>query len=148
MAAYKKAKNKKIPGGKSVVQSEDPDRFYREKPAWCFCSADQKMWDFSMEVFWNEILPKLKFLESQTWGEIFLTAKKQNHSIAVDRLNKVAQDRLAELYVESDSIQSIRITGAHRLYGFTTGRVFNILWFDDNHGNNDTCVCRSRLKHM
>lgn len=41
----------------------------------------------------------------------------------------------------------VRITGKHRLYGFMRGAVFNVLWYDLDHGDNDTCVCRSRKKH-
>ena len=25
--------------------------------------------------------------------------------------------------------------------------VFHVLWFDDKHGDNSACVCRSYLKH-
>lgn len=62
-------------------------------------------------------------------------------------MNKVAQDRLFEKRIEAESLISLRLTGTHRLYGYMTGRVFNILWYDDDHGDNAECVCRSRLKH-
>lgn len=48
--------------------------------------------------------------------EILVKDKKQNHSINVDDLNKVAQDRLAAKYIEAESLISLRITGNHRLY--------------------------------
>lgn len=49
---------------------------------------------------------------------------------------------------ENDKIIiSLRITENHRLYGYMSGRVFNILWYDDDHGDNNNCVCRSHLKH-
>jgi hypothetical protein len=98
-------------------------------------------------MIWNEVFPRLKALESQTWNEILLRDKKQNHAINVDDLNKIAQDRLAELYIEAESLISLRVTGNHRLYGYMTGNVFNILWYDDEHGDNKDCVCRSHLKH-
>ncbi|CUP62134.1 Uncharacterized phage-associated protein [Anaerostipes hadrus] len=31
--------------------------------------------------------------------------------------------------------------------GYMVEKVFNILWYDDNHGDNNRCVCRSYLKH-
>ena len=109
------------------------------------------MWAFSKEhigeAIWTEILPRLKDLETQTWSEIFITGKKQNHSIDLEDLNKAARDRLAEKYIEAESLMSLRVTGNHRLYGYMTGRVFNILWYDDDHGDNSRCVCRSKLKH-
>lgn len=38
-------------------------------------------------------------------------------------------------------------SGISKIYGYMTGRVFNVLWYDDDHGDNSTCVCRSHLKH-
>ncbi len=149
-------KNKQIrqkvnPKGKSIVQGGNPEQYYMENPAWSFANSDQNMWPFTQEhigeLIWTEIVPRLKALESQTWNEILVKDKKQNHSINVANLNKVAQDRLTAKYIEAESLISLRITGNHRLYGYMTGRVFHVLWYDDDHGDNDTCVCRSYLKH-
>ncbi len=82
-----------------------------------------------------------------TWSEIIVKANKQNHSIDVDSLNKVAQDKLAKLHIEAESLLSLRLRGTIRLYGFMVGPVYSILWYDDDHGDNNTCVCRSSLKH-
>lgn len=147
----KQIKQKEIPKGKSIAQGGDPEQYYSQNPAWTFANADQEMWALSQEhireLIWSEILPKLKALETQTWGEILVRDKKQNHSLNLDDLNKVAQDRLAARYIEAESLISLRLTGNHRLYGYMSGRVFNILWYDDDHGDNNKCVCRSRLKH-
>ena len=146
----KEVKQREVPNGKRIAQGGDPERYYSENPAWTFANSDQEMWAFSQdhmgELFWTEILPRLKALETQTWSEILVRNKKQNHSLDLDELNKVAQDRLASK-IEAESLISLRITGNHRLYGYMTGRVFNVLWYDDNHGDNSTCVCRSHLKH-
>lgn len=147
----KKITQKEIPKGKSIAQGGDPEQYYSQNPAWTFANSDQELWAFSQEhigeLIWTEILPRLKALETQTWSEILVRDKKQNHSINVDDLNKVAQDRLASKYIEAESLISLRVTGNHRLYGYMTGRVFNILWYDDDHGDNNKCVCRSYLKH-
>lgn len=144
-------KQKEIPKGKNIAQGGSPEQYYLQNPAWTFANLDQEMWTFSREhigdLIWSKILPRLKALETQTWGEILLTNKKQNHLLDMNVLNKVAQDRLASKYIEAESLISLRITGKHRLYGYMSGRVFNILWYDDNHGDNSTCVCRSRHKH-
>jgi hypothetical protein len=122
-----------------------------ENPAWSFADSDQDMWSFTQahigNLIWTEILPRLKALETQTWNEILVRDKKQNHSINAQDLNKVAQNRMADKYIEAESLISLRVTGNHRLYGYMIGRVFNILWYDDDHGDNSTCVCRSYLKH-
>ena len=147
----KEVRQREVPHGKRIVQGGNPERYYSENPAWTFANSDQEMWAFSRDhmgdLFWTEILPRLKALETQTWSEILIRDKKQNHSLDLDELNKVAQDRLASKYIEAESLISLRITGNRRLYGYMTGRVFNVLWYDDDHGDNSTCVCRSHLKH-
>lgn len=147
----KKVKQKMTPKGKDIAQGGSPEQYYSQSPAWTFSNADLEMWSFTKErigmLIWEEILPKLKSLETQTWSEILVENKKQNHSINLDSLNKVAQDRLAKMYIEAESLISLRINGNHRIYGYMSGRVFNILWYDDTHGDNNKCVCRSHLKH-
>lgn len=134
MAASKKNKQirqREIPKGKSIAQGGNPEQYYSENPAWSFANSDQEMWPFSQEyigdMIWKEIFPRLKAFESQTWSEILVKDKKQNHSIIVNDLNKGAQDRLASKYIEAESLISLRLTGNHRLYGYMTGRVFNVL---------------------
>jgi hypothetical protein len=124
MAVSKKDKRitqKENPRGKSIAQGGDPEQYYSQNPAWTFANSDQEMWSFSQEhigdLIWSEILPRLKALESQTWSEILLKDKKQNHSINVEDLNKVAQDRLAGRYIEAESLISLRVSGNHRRYG-------------------------------
>ena len=82
-----------------------------------------------------------------TWGEILIKGNKQNHYIDVGSLNKIARDRLADLQIEAEDICSLRLGGKLRLYGLLIGSVYHILWYDDSHGDSDTCVCRSKLKH-
>lgn len=65
----------------------------------------------------------------------------------VSTLNKIAVDRLNELEIEVDSLVSLTLSGTHRLYGYIVDAVFYVLWYDDNHGDNATCVCRSHKKH-
>ena len=147
----KEVKQKGVPKGKVITQGGNPERYYSEHPAWTFANADQEMWVFSQDHigsnFWGDILPRLKALETQTWSEILICNKKQNHSLDPNKLNKVARDRLISRHIEPESLISLRMNSTHRLYGFMSGRVFNILWYDDDHGNNNTCVCRSHLKH-
>ena len=151
MAGYKKVKQREIPRGKSIIQGGDPESYYSRSPAWTFANSDEEMWAFSQEhmgeLIWTEFFPRLKALETQTWNEILVRNKKQNHSLHLEDLNKVAQDRLAAKYIEAESLISLRITGNHRVYGYMSGSVFNVLWYDDDHGDNSKCVCRSHLKH-
>ena len=121
-------------------------------PTWTFACADQEgPWAFSKDrlhvSFWEKVFPKLIDWEKMTWQDIFLAAKKQNHHIPTEQLNKRAMDRLKELQLFPEDLLSLRLGGTLRLYGFLSGPVYVILWYDDNHGDNDTCVCRSYKKH-
>jgi hypothetical protein len=153
MAAFKKKKviQKEIPKEKYIVHKENPEKYFDKKPSWRFNQCDNEWWPFTKqnigESFWDEIFPKLKNLETQTWNEILNIANKQNHFVKVDTLHSEAQKRLAQKQIEYDSIVSLRLNGTHRLYGYIVGSTFHIIWCDFNHGDNSTCVCRSHRKH-
>lgn len=126
----------------------------RQHPSWSFgaCDTDPTIrWAFYKqrmeETFWDTILPKLKEFEAMTLSAIFVDGKKQNHGIDVQTLNKDARKRLEELRVEAEAVHSLRLGGNLRIYGYLEGSVYHILWYDDNHGDNNTCVCRSYKKH-
>lgn len=154
MAVSKKKKEIKqggTPAG-GIRSGGNPDSILACNPSWRFLTCDSDgTWAFSdgrlHDTFWSVIFPKLREFESMTWDDITLKAKKQNHTIEVAELNKVARDKLDTLHVEAESLVSLRLGSTIRLYGFLVGAVYNILWYDDNHGDNDTCVCRSTLKH-
>lgn len=76
-----------------------------------------------------------------------IKGKKQNHSIEVSSFNKAAISRLNELKIVEEKLISLHLNGTLRIYGFLSLSTFVILWVDDDHGDNTTCVCRSKLKH-
>lgn len=152
MAASKKKKREIKQGGhphsREVFIRENPDAFYREHPSWRFSRYDHESdWTFDANTFLNKILPYLRNMESKTWGEIFVKEKKQNHAIDVRTLTTAAQKRLGERNIEIEALHSLRLGGKIRLYGLMFGSTFHILWYDENHGEDDTCVCQSRKKH-
>lgn len=152
MAAYKKKPSRKTePDSGKNISRNISDHYYSEHPAWAFVDIDQEQWAFSKdaigEAFWTEILPLLRNLETQTWQEILIKSSKQHHAIDVRNLNQIAISRLNELHIEAESIISLRASATHRVYGYMDGHIFNILWYDRNHGDNDSCVCRSKKKH-
>lgn len=150
-ASKKKVVQSVEPVGKHIAQGGDPNCYYSEYPAWSFEDVDQEMWAFTKEnvgdLFWSEILPRMRNLEAQQWKEILVANKKENHSIEMAGLNPCARSRLADKHIEAEAIHSLRVTAKHRLYGYIVGRVFHLLWADLNHGDNSKCVCRSRKKH-
>ena len=139
-----------IPNSRETNYSEDPDGFYRKSPSWKFCTTDLEYWTFSKEhvgeEFWDKILPSLRAWETQRWQQILIDDNKHNHPIDIYKLNKVARDRLNELHIDSESLISLRILATHRLYGYMEDSTFCALWFDDKHGDNESCVCRSYKK--
>ena len=141
------------PRGKSFGNS-DPDSAIRKHLSWSFslCDTDPSIrWSFCKErlsdTFWDLIIPRLREFESMTLADIFIQAKKQNHGIDVSKLSTAAASRLAELHIEAEAVHSLRLGGQLRLYGILDGSTYSIIWYDDGHGNNDTCVCRSNLQH-
>lgn len=132
----------------------DPERLWGQPPSWKFFRADTiegGRWAFNKvrlyDEFWDKIFPKLRDFETRSLNDIFVRTKKQNHGISVSDLNKDAKDRLNELKINTEVVYSLRLDGTSRLYGLLEGASFIILWYDDNHGDNSTCVCRSKKKH-
>lgn len=152
MARCKRTKQEYCPPTREVRFGGNPDSILKQKPSWSFARCDQDgKWAFTREnigdEFWTVVFPFLKNIETQTWGEIVVGAKKQHHTIEVKDLNKCAQDRLRALHIECDEVVSLRVEGKIRIYGLWQMAMCCILWYDRDHGDNENCVCRSKLKH-
>lgn len=148
--AVKQAKN---PPGRSFGTA-DPDSSIKKHLSWSFslCDIDPSIrWSFCKarlsDTFWDVIIPKMREFESMTLAEIFVQAKKQHHRIDVTKLAPEAVARLTELHIEAEAVHSLRLGGQLRLYGILDGSTYSIIWYDEDHGNNKTCVCRSNLHH-
>lgn len=152
MAASRKKIKSKQPKSHDIRQVNFPEHVYQQKPSWVFSRGDRSgRWAFTRESvgddLWDKIIPFLQSIETQTWNDILVGASKQHHTIPVSDLNKCAQDRMDELKLDCDEVISLRLGGTLRLYGVWQISTCAILWYDSDHGDNDTCVCRSRLKH-
>ncbi len=148
----KEVKRINSPTSREVRFAVDPDTIYKQKATWTFTQCDTEgRWAFTKEnigdEFWTRIFPYLKSIGLNTWNEILLMDKKRNHTIQVDKLNKCAQERLKQLNIICDEVISLHLTGCIRIYGIWQMATCSILWYDTDHGDNDTCVCRSALKH-
>lgn len=151
MAGSKKVKQIQQATSRIAKSEFDPVSYYSKNPSWYFSHCDMVSWTLdennSGNLFWSEILPFLKSLEKRTWQEILSKSNNNNHFIMASDLNAVARKRLEDMFIEYDAVVSLRLNGTHRLYGFIVDAVFHVLWFDTDHGDNDKCVCRSRMKH-
>lgn len=89
----------------------------------------------------KEIREKLGHLESRTWADILVHAKKQNHFISVDKISKQARDRLESLHLDdTDALVSLRLSGKERVWGILQENALLLLWWDPGHG-----ICPSIL---
>jgi hypothetical protein len=102
---------------------------------------------------WKKVLGQLDHIQTMTWNEILKadggrSSGTNSHPLKVSELNKCAIQRLQELEQNDlDEIFSLRVGGKDRVYGIKHGKFLDILWFDNDHGDNDTCVCRSHKKN-
>lgn len=98
-----------------------------------------------MKTF-EHIQERLKNFESMTWSAILLDGKKQNHSVAVDRLCKQAKDRLEELRLfPVEKLVSLRLSAMGRIWGIPDPKekaVLKLLWWDPRHE-----ICPSLKKY-
>ena len=148
-----KKKNKQISlsvtpcATKTVERKENPDSFYSKNPAWRFGKGDKNHWPLEEKALFSDIIPFLSSLETMTWGSILQQDRKKNHPIEVGQLNKCARDAINALSFNLEEVISLRVAATVRLYGFLEENAYYILWYDNKHGDNDICVCRSKKKH-
>jgi hypothetical protein len=82
----------------------------------------------------KEIREKLGYLESRTWADILVQAKKQNHFISVDKISKEALERLQALRLDdTDALVSLRLSGKERVWGILQENALLLLWWDPGH---------------
>lgn len=76
-------------------------------------------------LFWHEIM-------AQTTGG--KERHKKHHSQLFDSICGEAQTRWIEIGRVEDELFRFRTGGKQRIWGFRTGHVFNVVWWDAAHG--------------
>jgi hypothetical protein len=79
------------------------------------------------------VIERLRALETMTWNEILVGAKKQNHTLASNEICKEAQVCLATDWQGADEVVSVRVTGRKRVWGIRENGVLYLLWWDPTH---------------
>ncbi len=98
-------------------------------------AKDGRRWDLDA----SETMELLKFLDEltgKTWGEWEgdrASGHKRHHDHPVTDLTPVAQERLRQLDENEERIFRFRLKGKCRLWGFRSGNLFRILWYDPEH---------------
>ncbi len=86
-----------------------------------------------------EIVELLRFLDEltqKTWRQCeseTSNGHKRNHDHAITDLLPVAQERLRVLDDNEERVFRFRLNAKSRLWGFRSGSLFRILWYDQQH---------------
>lgn len=146
MKNKKKPKIKNNPSNKKIPRidpriSTDPLQL---SPSWQFEFIDiDGPWGWNnidKDYLLSKILKSIINFESMKWREIL---NRNNHEIEKYRITKQAQKRLTELNMDDiESLVSLRIMGAVRIWGIRVHNCFKVLWWDPEHQ-----VYPSKLKH-
>ncbi len=75
-------------------------------------------------LYWHEIL-------AQTTGG--RDRHRKHHPQSYDSICSEAQSRWIEIGREEDELFRFRTGGTQRIWGFRTGHVFNVVWWDAEH---------------
>jgi hypothetical protein len=75
----------------------------------------------------------LSSLETMTWREILVTARKHNHFCNVDELSKPAREIIDRGWEGADRVLSVRLTNLKRIWGIFEDGVLYLLWWDPDH---------------
>ncbi|KAB1504359.1 hypothetical protein F7230_04585 [Corynebacterium sp. 320] len=93
----------------------------------------------SWELSSNEAMELLKFLDElrgKTWNQCeneSSNGRRRNHDHAINELPSEFQKRLNKLDENEERIFRFRLSGKCRLWGFRSGALFRILWYDREH---------------
>lgn len=102
--------------------------------AWRFGQCDSKgpfAWDVQPHEKFREVLHKLFEFEDKTWAEILAGG---SHQIPVPKICKEARDRLQDIERDDlDTLISLRLTGANRVWCIKNGHIMRPLWWDEHH---------------
>ncbi len=97
-----------------------------EHPVWGWRNINSEKWE--------DIIRKLSDFEGMTWGQIEGSDTGSHLVEVVDCPNQAVQKRLEELKLDDlDTLFSLRLAGAERIFGILEGAILKLLWYDPNH---------------
>jgi hypothetical protein len=124
----------------------NPEGYYKMQPSWRFHKlelCDPFGWHEVDKQTLASIRTKLIALESMTWWQILIEAKKHHHSVKTKDICKEAKERLEALKLDDvDRVISLGLSGTERVWGLFSQGVLSLLWWDPEHK-----ICPSILKH-
>jgi hypothetical protein len=81
----------------------------------------------------EDVVAHLSSLETMTWNDIVVTARKHNHYCDVAELSKPARDIIDNDWRGADQVLSIRLNNLKRIWGVVDEGVLYVLWWDPEH---------------
>jgi len=81
----------------------------------------------------EEVRRRLVNFESMTWTEILVRARKQNHSVRIEKLCADARREAAKIVPDVEELISLHVTGIKRVWGVLREGVLQIIWWDPYH---------------
>jgi hypothetical protein len=123
--------------GKKVPKSAEGVNYLELKASWRvnkIQTVEPYGWHGLNFDQFNYIKEKLSNFETMTWGEIFVGAKKQNHSIPVAQLRcEHARRWMRNNMPDQLELWTIRFTGPERVWGVFSEGAYQIVFWDPNH---------------
>ncbi len=98
-------------------------------------ATDGRRWNLNADEL-IELLRFLEALEKKTWRECeqeTAGGHRRNHYHDIADLSRQAQKRLEKIPDSEDRVFRFRLKGKCRLWGFRSGDLFRILWYDPEH---------------
>ncbi|MBU2549949.1 MAG: hypothetical protein KKB20_16170 [Proteobacteria bacterium] len=92
--------------------------------AWGWEKIDPVTW-------WDTICPARHDFQTMKWINIL---GDKHHLVSIGKLEKQAQDRLAEICQDDvDELCCLRLGATERIWGVKEAEKFKVLWWDPNH---------------
>jgi len=144
MANFKKPKHRnEIRATKKPNDGNEALSYYSKNASFSFCKYDaNKQWSTAVDgkPSIDKMFHYFQNHESMKWGEIIkaVGARGQgnnSHYIPIEKLSKIARDRIAEIGIEESELFSLHLEGKLRLWGIIEqfNGCFYVIWFDPEH---------------
>lgn len=113
-------------------------------PTWTFDMIDRNgvfafdinRQDFNAKLFFDKLIS----FSNMTWSEIMRQThdkgKSSNHFLDVDGMSKEARSRYEFMQFVGkydEQVFSLRLNNTTRVIGIRDGRIFHVVWYDENH---------------
>lgn len=126
------------PGAKNPLRLQDPDalenKLFRWRATDEYIDYNDEDWGWgqvTIQVFFQEILPRLQQYETMTWSDIF--RRNSCHYWDINKMPTKARNKLKRKYPQHDTFHQIDILQPCRLLGWRDRQILFLIWYDPNH---------------